>query len=150
MNDATSRTPTLLPGLAGRALLAGLVLMLACAAAQAATGAAVRPVLAPHQLWTSHGLAAPVLAIVVFLCARWLPIAGIIVVGAVWYAVAVIGAPVAPDGLAQFGPRYAFHVQAAALLMPLAALAGLGLSRSASRARLAEHGLGWMLPASRG
>lgn len=122
-------------------------LLLACVTAQAATATA--PVLAPHHLWTSHGLAAPLVALVVFLCTRWLAVAGILIVGAVWYAVAVLGAPVAPQGLELFGPRYAMHVQATALLIPLAALAGLGLSRTASRARLNEQGLGWLLPSTR-
>jgi hypothetical protein len=132
-------------------MLAGGVLLLTCVAVQAATATIERPIPAPHHLWTSHGLAAMLVALAVFLAARSLPIAGIMIVSAGWYAVAVLGgAPVSPEALALFGPRYAFHVQATAMLIPAAALAGFGLQRTARRSNLAQMGLGWMLGPARG
>lgn len=97
-------------------------------AVQAAEAAARAP--APHQLWVSHLLAGLVAALLGYVVGRQWALAGMAVVGAVWYALSQMAGPVVPpEALAQFGDRYPFHVQATSLIVPLMVLAGIGARR---------------------
>jgi hypothetical protein len=126
--------------------LAAAVLLLACGAAAAALPDIARPIPAPHQLWTGHALAGMLVALLTFATARSLPVTGIVIGVALWYAAtAFVGEPVPPQALAQFGERYAFHVHASALLIPLMALGGFGIQRTVRRADLEVLGLDWLL-----
>lgn len=87
--------------------------------------------LAPHQLWVGHLLAGVVLALLAFLVARWWALAGIAFVASLWYVVPVVAGGVAPEAVLQFGPRYPFHVQATAWIVPLMVAAGIVARRNA-------------------
>lgn len=138
---ATGRTRPPLP-----AALAATALALACGAAAAALPDIARPIPAPHQLWFSHALAGILVALLTFATARSLPVTGIVVAVALWYAAtAFVGEPVPAQALQQFGERYVFHVRASALLIPLMALGGFGIQRTVRRADLEVLGLDWLL-----
>ena len=96
----------------------------------AAPAAFAAPALAPHQLWVGHLLAGAVLALVAFLLARWWAWAGIAFVASLWYVVPVLAGGVPAEAVAQFGPRYPFHVMATAWLVPLTVVAGIAARRN--------------------
>lgn len=98
-----------------------------------AAPAAFAAPLAPHQLWVGHLLAGLVVALLGFLLARWWALAGIALVAATWYALPLLTGSVPADAVAQFGPRYPFHVQATALLVPLMVAAGVFARRNLER-----------------
>lgn len=89
------------------------------------------PVLESHQLWVANGLFGLVAGLVAFVAARSWPLAGIVLVAALWYVLPQLAGPALPaEALRQLGERYPFHVQASALLVPLMVLAGIGARRS--------------------
>ncbi len=95
------------------------------AVAQAATAPAV------HQLWVAHLMWAGLFGLLGFLAGRNLALAGMVVVAALAYAFGrFAGAEPPPEVLQMLGPRYPFHQQASALLVPLLAVAGAGARRT--------------------
>jgi hypothetical protein len=86
---------------------------------------------AVHQLWVAHGLWGFVVGLLGFLAGRNLALSGIVVIGALAYAAGrIAGADAPPEVLQMFGPRYPFHVEASAMLVPLLAVAGAGARRT--------------------
>ena len=106
-----------------------IVVLLALASlpalAQSASPSAV------HQLWVAHGLWGFVVGLLGFLAGRSLALAGIVVIGALAYAVSRLAGVEPPAEAVQlFGPRYPFHAQATAMLVPLMAVAGAAARRT--------------------
>ena len=116
--------PTLVPRLAAVALTA-----LAASSAVAAEGGRA----AVHDLWIGHLLAAVVVALLAAGLHRSVALAGILLVATLAYAAGrSLGAAVPPEVVAQHGSFYPFHVQATALLLPIAAVAAFLAARTAA------------------
>lgn len=116
--------PTLVPRLLAAALTAGA----ASGAFAAETGRA-----AVHDLWIGHLLAAVVAAMLAVALQRSVALAGMLLVATLGYAAArTFGSAVPPEVVAQFGSFYPFHVQATALLLPIAVVAAFLAARTAA------------------
>ncbi|WP_173135818.1 hypothetical protein [Pseudaquabacterium terrae] len=85
-----------------------------------------------ERLWITDAVIAAVAAVVTYvLAARFAPAVVVTLLAGGFAWPPVIPAEFLPEALAHYGPFYAAHAQAAALLVPIAVVAAFGLRRLA-------------------